>query len=83
MKGLKLVWSPFKTLGIIEFRVMINAYPLDLVLKLPKALPTLEDLLNFPFRLLIIDDRQRGFLVLPWQWVPWVLAKEFWGENIM
>ena len=77
MKGLKLVWSSFKTLGIIELRVMINAYPLNLVLKLTGALPTLEDLLNLLLRLLVIDNEQRGFLVLPWQWVPWVLAKEF------
>ena len=70
MKGLKLVWSPFKTFGIVEFRVMIDAYLFDLVLKLTGALPALEDLLNFLFRLLIIDNRQQGFLVLPWQWVP-------------
>ena len=49
---------------------MIDAYLFDLVLKLTGALPALEDLLNFLFRLLIIDNRQRGFLVLPWQWVP-------------
>jgi hypothetical protein len=70
MKGFDLVWSSFKTLSIVKHRVVINTGPFDLILQLPRPLTALKHLLNIPLRLLVIDYRQRGFLILPWQWVP-------------
>ena len=67
MKSLDLVWSPLKTFGIIEFWVVLHAYPFDLVLELAAPLAALEHVLDFPLRQLIVDYRQRRFWVLSWQ----------------
>ena len=39
MKGLDLMWRPFKALSIVEYRVVVNACLFDLILKLV-ILPT-------------------------------------------
>ena len=57
MKGLKFVWSPFKTFGVVEFRVMINAYPFNLILKFAGSFAALKNLLYLPFGRLVIDYR--------------------------
>ena len=46
-------------------------------------LPTLEDLVYLPLWLLIIQDRQRGFLTLSWQWIARILPKEVRGEHVV
>jgi hypothetical protein len=58
MKGFKLVWSPFKTLSIVEYKVIINTDLFDLVLQLAGSLVVLQDLLHLLFRLLVVDYRQ-------------------------
>jgi hypothetical protein len=58
MKGFKLVWSLFKTLSIIEYRVIINTDLFDLVLQFAGSLAALQDLLHLLFRLLVVDYRQ-------------------------
>ena len=61
MKSFDLVWSPFKTFSIIEFRVVLHAYPFDLVLELVAPPTALEHVVDFPLRQLIIDYGQRRF----------------------
>jgi hypothetical protein len=58
MKGFKLVWSPLKTLSIIEYKVIINTDLFDLVLQLAGLLAALQDLLHLLFRLLVVDYKQ-------------------------
>ena len=59
-----------ETFGVIEYKVVVDAYLFDLVLKPIRPLTALEHLLDLLFWLLVIYYRQRGFLMLPWQWVP-------------
>ena len=83
MKGFDFVRGSLKVLGVVEYRVVVDAYPFDLVLKLTRPLTALDHLLDLPFWLLVIDYGQRGLLMLPWQWVPWVLPKEAWREDVV
>ena len=55
MKGLKLIQGPLKPFNVIEFRVMVNAYSFNLILKLAGPFAALKNLFNLSFRLLIID----------------------------
>ena len=64
MKGLKLVRGPLKPFSVVEFRVMVNAYPFNLILKLAGPFTALKNLFNFSFRLLIIDYQQGRLLML-------------------
>ena len=56
IEGLNLIQSPFECFSIIEQGIIFYTYLFDLVLKLIGELLALEDLLNFLFRILVIDD---------------------------
>jgi hypothetical protein len=74
---------PFKSIGIIEYWVVLYTDPFDLVLQPASPPATLENPFDFPLRLLVIDNRQQRFGILPGQRVPWVLPQEFWSKDIV
>ena len=69
IKGIDFIQGSLKIFGVIEYKVVVDAYLFDLVLKLARPLTALDHLLDLLFWLLVIDYGQRGFLMLPWQWV--------------
>jgi len=64
MESFDLVRSPFKSVGIIEDWIVIYADLFDLVLQSTVPLSALENLLNLPFWVLVIDYWQGRVLVL-------------------
>ena len=57
IEGLNLIQSPFEYFSIVEQRIIFYTYLLGLVLKLIGELLALEDLLDFLFRVLVIDNQ--------------------------
>ena len=66
IKGFDFVQGSLKVLGVVEYKVVVDAYLFNLVLKLTRPLMALDHLLDLLFWLLVIDYRQKGFLILPW-----------------
>jgi hypothetical protein len=64
IEGHDLAQCPFTTVGIVEYGVIAYAYPLDLAFQLTGPFSALQDLLNPPFQLAVIDNRQQRLLVL-------------------
>jgi hypothetical protein len=83
MKSFDFMRCPFKSVGIIEYWIVFYTDPFDLVLQPAVPSATLENPFDFPLCLLVIDDRQRRFGVLPGQRVPWVLPQELWSKDIV
>jgi hypothetical protein len=66
MKGFELMWCPFKSFSVVEYRVVVYTDPLDLVLKLTPVSTTFEDLFDLPLRFLVVDNWEWRVRVLSW-----------------
>ena len=83
MKGLDLMWRPFKALSIVEYRVVVDACLFDLILKLVILLTAVKHVVDFLLQLLVIHNRQGQFLTLSWQQITWILLQQVWYKYIV
>jgi hypothetical protein len=77
MEGLKLVRRTLEAFSVVPFGIMVQANPVHSVLKLAVPLGALEQMVHFPFRFLVINNRKRGLLALSREWVARILPKKF------